>query len=354
MAVLKAVALHNPRPLREINPAVPKPLANLVMKLLAKNPADRPASAREVAGDLDAIARDPNSPRLASQRWKAKPAVLIGVSMVLVVALCVGAYFKWWRPAAAAVADADTNPAKAGPSPEAPKVRPSGSGTESANPLPVMGTLNAGGSTFIDPLMEKWGSVYRKENGIKLNYVPTGSGAGIQQLTSQTLDFCCSDVPMSVEQLKQARANGGEVLHVPLALGGIVPAYNLPGLSKPLRFSGNVLAGIYLGDIKKWNDPAYKRSTRCRSARPDILAIHALTAAAAYLADFLARWQGLERGRSCAAVKWPVGEKQGKEGMVKALVKKQPLLMLNSVCVHELMFGAVKNKQELPAGKPDW
>jgi phosphate transport system substrate-binding protein len=348
IAVLKAVALHNPRPLQEVNSSVPPALANLVMKLMAKNPADRPASAREVADDLDAIARDPNSPRLHSRQWKAKPAALIALAVVLLAGLGFG---NLPQIAAQQRERRGLRPRRRQGGPQGPTIR---IGADPANPVPVVGSLNAGGSTFIEPLMEKWASIYRKENGIKLNYVPTGSGAGIQQLTSQALDFCCSDVPMSAEQLTQARANGGDVLHVPLALGGIVPAYNLPGLSKPLRFSGSVLAGIYLGDIKKWNDPAVQELNPDVDL-PDleILVIHrADSSGSTYIfTDFLGKvskdWQ--KKVGTAASVKWPVGtEARGNEGMVEALVKKPGTIAYVELLYAlrmKLMFGAVKNKQ---------
>jgi phosphate transport system substrate-binding protein len=117
------------------------------------------------------------------------------------------------------------------------------------------GRINGGGSSFVYPIMTQWASVYDKEKGVKVNYQPIGSGGGIQQMTAKTIDFGCSDAPMNDDQLKNARGNGGEVVHIPLVMGGAVPVYNLPGIEKPLRFTGPVLAGIFLGTIKKWNDP---------------------------------------------------------------------------------------------------
>ena len=354
MAVLKAVALHNPKPLREINSAVPAPLADLVMKLLAKDPAARPASARAVADELEAIARDPNAVRTTPQR-RTIAAVVISLVCLSLAGFAVSMYIKGrpQGPANSSTPAATGTPTDPGTPPTTTKVRPSGS-TETGNPLPVAGTLNAGGSTFIDPLMDKWGTIYRKEAGIKLNYLSTGSGAGIQQLTSQQLDFCCSDVPMSAEQLKDARATGGEVLHVPLALGGIVPAYNLPGLTKPLRFSGNVLAGIYLGNIKKWNDAAVQElNPDVDLPDRDILVIHrADSSGSSYIfTDFLGKvskdWQN--RVGTGSNVKWPVGiSARGSEGMVETLVQREGAIAYVELLYAlrmKLKFGAVKNKQ---------
>jgi phosphate transport system substrate-binding protein len=116
--------------------------------------------------------------------------------------------------------------------------------------------LNGGGSTFVYPMMEKWSAVYHKAKGIEVNYLSIGSGGGIQQMTAKTCDFGCTDAPLNEEQLKAARDAGGEVVHVPVVLGAVVPAYNLPDVKGPVNFSGPVLADIYLGKITKWNDPA--------------------------------------------------------------------------------------------------
>src|SRR5205823_7652816 len=104
--------------------------------------------------------------------------------------------------------------------------------------------LNAGGSTFVFPMMSKWASEYDKAKGVKVNYQSVGSGGGIQQMTAKTFDFGCTDAPMNEEQLDKAHAEGGDVFHVPLVLGAVVPAYNLKEVQEPLRFSGPVLADI--------------------------------------------------------------------------------------------------------------
>src|SRR5271165_1064050 len=96
--------------------------------------------------------------------------------------------------------------------------------------------LNAGGATFIYPMMSKWASEYKKAKSVAVNYTSTGSGAGIQQMIAKTYDFGCSDAPMTDAQLKKAKENGGDVVHIPLALGAVVPTYNLKGVEKPVRF----------------------------------------------------------------------------------------------------------------------
>jgi phosphate ABC transporter phosphate-binding protein len=119
-------------------------------------------------------------------------------------------------------------------------------------------TLNIGGATFIYPMMDKWSFEYQKAKGVKVNYNSSGSGTGIQQMIAKTLDFGCSDAPLTDKQIEEAKASGGDVVHIPLAMGAVVPAYNLKEVEKPLTFTGPVLADIYLGKIKKWNDKAIK------------------------------------------------------------------------------------------------
>jgi phosphate ABC transporter phosphate-binding protein len=119
--------------------------------------------------------------------------------------------------------------------------------------------LNAGGSTFVYPIMSKWAAVYEKEAGDQINYQSIGSGGGIQKMTTQEFDFGCSDAPLNEEQTEKARSSGGEVVHVPLVMGAVVPIYNLEEVKEPLQFSGEVLADIFLRKITKWNDERIKK-----------------------------------------------------------------------------------------------
>lgn len=116
--------------------------------------------------------------------------------------------------------------------------------------------LNGGGSSFIAPMQQKWSSEYNKAKGIQINYASVGSGAGIDNMVKGTYDFGCTDAPMKDSQIEEAKKTKGDVVHIPLLMGAVVPAYNLPDVSKPLQFSGPVLADIFLGKITKWNDKA--------------------------------------------------------------------------------------------------
>src|ERR1700686_2604557 len=113
--------------------------------------------------------------------------------------------------------------------------------------------LNGAGATFPYPIYSKWFNEYKQQNSsVQINYQPIGSGGGIRQVTEGTVDFGASDVTMTDEQLAAAKI---KVIALPTVLGAVVPVYNIPGVSKELNFSGDVIADIYLGKIATWNDP---------------------------------------------------------------------------------------------------
>src|SRR5258705_9425978 len=113
--------------------------------------------------------------------------------------------------------------------------------------------IDGAGATFPYPIYSKWFSEYNKlHSNVQINYQSIGSGGGIRQLTNQTVFFGATDGPMTSEQFLAAP---GKVLHFPTVLGGVVPIYNLAG-DPDLKFSGTVLADIFLGKITKWSDPA--------------------------------------------------------------------------------------------------
>lgn len=114
--------------------------------------------------------------------------------------------------------------------------------------------VNGAGATFPAPLYSKWADVYNKETGIKINYQSVGSGAGINQIKAKTVVFGASDMPLTDDKLKEM-----EAVQFPTAIGGVVPVHNIKGI-KPgeLKLTGTVIADIYLGKIKKWDDAAIK------------------------------------------------------------------------------------------------
>lgn len=121
--------------------------------------------------------------------------------------------------------------------------------------------LTGAGATFPYPLYTKWIAEYAKSTpGVAINYQSIGSGGGIRQLTERTVDFGASDAPMSDDQLEKAKG----VLHIPTCLGAVVLAYNLEGVGSGLKLGPETIAGIFLGEIKDWND------SRIKALNPDI------------------------------------------------------------------------------------
>lgn len=120
----------------------------------------------------------------------------------------------------------------------------SGAGSSAAT------SLTGAGSTFDLPFFSKAFAVYKSKRGVSVNYQAIGSGAGIQQFTAKTVNFGASDVPMNSTELAAAQKAGGAVIQLPIALGGVSIAYNLPGIKSGLRLSGDVISRIYLGSIK--------------------------------------------------------------------------------------------------------
>jgi len=114
--------------------------------------------------------------------------------------------------------------------------------------------IQAGGATFINPIMQKWSGEYNKQFGVEIDYVSKGSSYGLEQMTERNLDFGCSDAPMKKSQLDAAVAKGGAVVHLPLIVGAVAVVYNVSEIQQPLKLTGTVLAEIYARKITKWND----------------------------------------------------------------------------------------------------
>src|SRR5690349_13444478 len=150
--------------------------------------------------------------------------------------------------------------------------------------------IQGAGATFPNPIYQKWFSEYNKLHpNVEINYQPIGSGAGVRQLTARTVFFGASDQPMTNDQQLAAPA---KIFHFPTVLGAVVPVYNLPGVNTELKFSGEVLANIYLGKITKWNDPAItKLNGGVNLPGTDITVVHRSDASGtSYIfTDFLAK-----------------------------------------------------------------
>jgi phosphate transport system substrate-binding protein len=118
--------------------------------------------------------------------------------------------------------------------------------------------LQGAGSSFVDPMMQEWTKPFKEAKKIDVNYQSKGSAAGITMMTETKVDFGCTDAPLNKDQLKKAEETNGDVIHVPLCMGAVAMAYNLEG-NPEVRLTGELLAKIYLGDIKKWNDDALQK-----------------------------------------------------------------------------------------------
>jgi phosphate transport system substrate-binding protein len=202
--------------------------------------------------------------------------------------------------------------------------------------------VQGAGATFPNPLYQKWLSEYGKINpNIKIDYQSIGSGGGIKQIQEQTVDFGASDAPMKDEDLKKAP---GELLHIPTVLGAVVLTYNLQGVSQTLKFSPDVIADIFLGKIKRWDDPRIKADNAgVNLPAEDISVVHRSdgSGTSAVFTDYLSKvspeWK--EKVGAGTSPNWPVGlGGKGNEG-VTGQVKQTP----NTIGYVELAY-AVQNK----------
>ena len=187
--------------------------------------------------------------------------------------------------------------------------------------------INGAGATFPFPIYSKWFAEYNKLHGdIRINYQSVGSGAGIQQLIKQTVFFGATDGPMTPEQMQTAP---GKVLHFPTVLGAVVPVYNIPNVKDELKFTGPLLADIFLGKVTKWNDAAItKINPGINLPGTDITVAHrADGSGTTYIwVDFLSKvspeWKSKVGVNT--SVKWPTGVGgRGNEG-VASLVAQTP------------------------------
>jgi phosphate transport system substrate-binding protein len=206
--------------------------------------------------------------------------------------------------------------------------------------------INGAGATFPYPIYSKWFDVYhQKSANIQFNYQSVGSGAGIKQVTEGTVDFGASDGPMNDDQIKAFQdKRGTQILHFPTVIGAAVPTYNVPGVTASLNFTPEVLAGIFLGKITKWNDPAIAAANSgINLPANDIVVVHRSDGSGTtymwtdYLSKVSDEWKN--KVSKNTSVNWPVGlGGKGNEG-VTGLVKQTP----NAIGYVELIY-ALQNK----------
>ncbi len=211
--------------------------------------------------------------------------------------------------------------------------------------------INGAGATFPNPIYSKWFSEYNKLHpNIRINYQSIGSGGGIRQLIERTVFFGASDQPMTDEMIAKAP---GPVLHFPTVLGAVVPVYNLEGVDSQIKFTGPILADIFLGKITKWNDPALaKINAGVKLPSSAITVVHRSDGSgttfvwADYLSKISPEWK--EKVGASSALKWPVGVGgKGNEG-VSGLVSQTPASLgyveLVYALQNKISYGAVQNQ----------
>jgi phosphate transport system substrate-binding protein len=217
---------------------------------------------------------------------------------------------------------ADQPDQPAAPTPPTPNPPPPHAASSSSPTI-----LNGAGATYPYPLYSKWfGDYYKLNPGIQINYQPVGSGGGVRELLDGVVDFGATDVPTFNEQLSQSKT---PILHIPSALGAVVPIYNIAGANREVMFTPEVLAGIFLGRIVLWNDPAIADVNRAVNLpNLPIVVIHRADGNAAtfifteYLSKVSPNWQKqVGKGTS---VNWPVGfGAKGNEG-VAGMMRQTP------------------------------
>jgi phosphate transport system substrate-binding protein len=212
-------------------------------------------------------------------------------------------------------------------------------------------SITGAGATFPYPIYSKWFQEYHKLHpDVDINYQPIGSGGGIKNITDGTVDFGASDGPMSEQQLAEYKQKHGfDILHFPTVLGGVVPTYNIPGVTGELNFTPEALAGIYLGKITKWSDGAIAGANPgVKLPANDIVVVHRSDGSGTtycwtdYLSKVSPEWK--QKVGFNTSVNWPVGLGGAKNDGVAGLIKQTP----NSVGYVELIY-AIQNK--LPYGK---
>jgi phosphate transport system substrate-binding protein len=222
-----------------------------------------------------------------------------------------------------------------------------------AGPASAETLINGAGATFPYPLYSKWFSEYAKvDPSVKFNYQSIGSGGGIKQITAQTVDFGASDKPLSDAELSAAASAAGTLLHIPTVMGAVVVTYNLPGVGKGLKLTSEVLSGIYLGKITKWNDPKITHDNKGINL-PDkaIIVVHRSDGSGTtsiftnYLCSVSTEWK--DKVGTGTSVKWPVGlggkGNEGVAGQVKTTQDTIGYVELAYAFENKLPYASLKN-----------
>jgi phosphate transport system substrate-binding protein len=237
---------------------------------------------------------------------------------------------------------------------------PSGSSAFSYRCTKGDGQLNGAGSTFIFPLLSKMGGDYNTKCGVKLNYQSIGSGGGVKQWTANTVDFGASDAFLKDSEV-QAAASTGEPVEIPVTFGAVVVAYNIKGLSAPLKMTPEIVAGIFDGKITKWTDSAIAAANPGvdLSSAPDISVVHRSDGSGTtsifttYLTKVSPEWVttvgGGDPTKSAGkTVDWPTGlGASGNEGVTQGINATDGgvgYIELAYALTNHIPFADVKNK----------
>lgn len=211
-------------------------------------------------------------------------------------------------------------------------------------------SINAAGASFPAAIYQQWGQEF---SGARINYQPNGSGAGIKQLTEGTVDFGASDMPMTDQQIARIKV---KPLHFPTVLGAVVPIYNIPGVAGELKFTPETLAGIYLGEIKKWSDPKIAADNQgVKFPDAEITTVHRADGSGTtfvwcdYLAKVSPAWKAKIGGACATALSWPASglagpQNDGVAGLVKQTPNTIGYVELVYASKQHITFGLVKNK----------
>src|SRR3954454_12927473 len=203
-----------------------------------------------------------------------------------------------------------------------------GGGGGSSNVAAGGGSLNGAGATFPQPVYDEWSARFKDKTGTAVNYQGVGSGAGVAQFTAGTVDFGASDASMTDDEVKAA-SKKGEPVHVPSVFGAVTISYNVQGVQKGLKLDGATAANIFLGKVKKWNDPSIaKQNSGVKLPGQAITVCHRSDESGTtklfttFLAAYSAQWKdgpGVDK-----TVKWPTGTgAKGNDGVAACVKQNQ-------------------------------
>lgn len=214
--------------------------------------------------------------------------------------------------------------------------------------------LNGAGATFPYIIYSKWFDLYHNKTGVQINYQAIGSGGGIKQVTEGTVDFGASDAFLSKDQMKKIeQKRGSKILHIPTVMGAVVVSYNLPSVGMGLKLTPDVLADIFLGKIKMWNDSRITRINKGKKLPSRaILVVRRSDGSGTtniftdYLSNVSKTWK--KKVGTGKAVNWPVGlggkGNDGVAGLIKQTEGSIGYVELAYAVQNDLSYASIKNK----------